>query len=316
MSTEKQIEEVLRGAPVPVPPPGLEARLVAGLRREGNGNGRSAEAPVDRPGFWRRWWPLGLPGLATAALATVAVVQQAELEALRSAPGTLAVSAAGRGLDVVAPGGPDGGVVPEAGTPVAAEVVTEIERLRALVAALSEEVSGLERLREENQRLLAEIAGQKGKLPPEVREMEVMKDKAERIRCVNNLKQLGLAVRIWASKNQNEFPPDLASLSSLVGSTKHLVCPSDATRQPALDGASVTEADSSYDFLAPGPGDPSSEPMRVMWRCPLHRNVTLVDGSVQQLTPERYEQMETRDGRLYMQPSEPRPNVPVSPAQP
>lgn len=77
------------------------------------------------------------------------------------------------------------------------------------------------------------------------------KAKAQRIACVNNLKQVGLAFRIWATDNSDQFPMQLAStqggtadwrddpsqmwrhfaaLSNELGTPKIVVCPSDALR--------------------------------------------------------------------------------------
>jgi len=56
----------------------------------------------------------------------------------------------------------------------------------------------------------------------------------------------------------------------------------------------------SYEFLAASGTD--TEPQRVMFRCPIHGNVTLCDGSVQRgiakTHPERFIE---RDGKLFLQ---------------
>ena len=81
-----------------------------------------------------------------------------------------------------------------------------------------------------------------------------MKQKARRIQCTDNLKQLGLAYRTWAIDNATESttqvptnregtPGPLRSgeafrhfqvMSNIVGSPKVLVCPADV-RVPATD---------------------------------------------------------------------------------
>ena len=60
------------------------------------------------------------------------------------------------------------------------------------------------------------------------------KQKAQTINCVNNMKQLGLAARLYAGDNNNKLPAsknwsDL--LSPTVGSPKVFVCPTDPTHR-------------------------------------------------------------------------------------
>lgn len=55
------------------------------------------------------------------------------------------------------------------------------------------------------------------------------RDKARRVQCMNNLKQISLAVRMYSMDNQEQFPPDLHSLTKYADAPKMFVCP--ATRQ-------------------------------------------------------------------------------------
>lgn len=78
------------------------------------------------------------------------------------------------------------------------------------------------------------------------------KSKAQRITCVNNLKQLGLGFTLWADDNGDKYPsvvdparggsktrPEawmhFAALSNEMVTPKILTCPSDAAKQRALD---------------------------------------------------------------------------------
>src|SRR5215813_10891199 len=62
------------------------------------------------------------------------------------------------------------------------------------------------------------------------------KQSANRIKCVNNLKQLGLSVKLYADDNDGLFPPRTNSyrwpsrLLEYYHSTNILVCPADAMR--------------------------------------------------------------------------------------
>ena len=66
------------------------------------------------------------------------------------------------------------------------------------------------------------------------------KEKANRIRCLNNLKQLGLASRLYLDDNDGYFPPRSLNnrwptrLQPGYGTTNLLVCPTDAKRGTPL----------------------------------------------------------------------------------
>lgn len=93
------------------------------------------------------------------------------------------------------------------------------------------------------------------------------KGKAQRITCANNLKQLGLALRLWADNNDGKFPwkvdqalggakPNgtsnakvnfqLSVVSNEVGSTKVLLCPNDVRRISATNFATMALTNISY----------------------------------------------------------------------
>src|ERR1043165_4314827 len=90
------------------------------------------------------------------------------------------------------------------------------------------------------------------------------------IGCANNLKQVGLAVQLWAGDN-GECPPSQVSanaggakedvehgvitryfevMSNELGTPKIVACPSDVTRQFAANFATLTSTNLSY-FIAP-----------------------------------------------------------------
>jgi hypothetical protein len=193
--------------------------------------------------------------------------------------------------------------------------LAEIARLESLAAALTEEMAAGDALSLENARLLDAIAELQKTIPAEFQGQDLMAERARRIQCVNNMKQLGLAVRIWATDNADQFPPDILSISNEVSTPKILICPSDEVRQPAANWATFGPANCSYEFLAPGPGEFEQEPLRIMWRCPIHDNVTLCDGSVQQLDLARNPGLlETRDGVLRLSPAPLAPDATLNPA--
>jgi len=93
------------------------------------------------------------------------------------------------------------------------------------------------------------------------------KEKAKRVGCMNNQKQVGLAMRLWADANEGKFPwkvdqssgggkPNgtdnakvnlqLSLASNELVSTKILLCPSDVRRDPAIDFATIALTNISY----------------------------------------------------------------------
>ena len=93
------------------------------------------------------------------------------------------------------------------------------------------------------------------------------KSKAQRISCANNLKQVGLAMRLWADNNDGKFPwkvdqslgggkPNgtdnarvnlqLSIVSNELASTKLLLCPSDVRRVSATNFAILALTNISY----------------------------------------------------------------------
>ena len=89
---------------------------------------------------------------------------------------------------------------------------------------------------------------------------------AHRIKCVNNLKNVGLAFRIFAVDNEDRFPMQISTneggsleflnsglafyhfraLSNELSTPNLLTCPNDTRRKPATNFVSLREADLSY----------------------------------------------------------------------
>ena len=90
--------------------------------------------------------------------------------------------------------------------------------------------------------------------------------KSPRIKCVNNLKNIGLAFRIFATDHQDRFPMQVSTneggsmeftddgvafrhflaMSNELSTPKIIVCPADSKRQPALSFSAVRPANVSY----------------------------------------------------------------------
>ena len=110
------------------------------------------------------------------------------------------------------------------------------------------------------------------------------KDKAQSIRCVNNLKQIGLGARIYAVDHDDTFPPDILSMKDELGTPRVLICPEDpaAVNVEGLTWETFDPSESSYEFLAAGQKDEGRDPERAMVRCRFHGHVCRMDGSVMQ----------------------------------
>ena len=290
-----EIESVLRRAPRPKPPGLLKQQLKAQALRAPRIISQ-APAATRHPGSWLgRWWPALAPTAVSLACAAVLTVQHNELQKLRQeTPAPVVRPAVAHQASATAPD-------KAAPNSLSISEQDELTRLKSLAANLGAEVSKLEQARAENARLRAQLASASAAVlsPEETQALEQARDRAQCIQCVNNLKQLGLAARVWALDNGDMNPPNVLSMSNEMGSFKILVCPADTGRQPAKDPSSFTPANCSYEYLAPSSSD-KEEPNRILFRCPFHGNVGLVDGSVQMEVAKKHpEQIVQRDGKLY-----------------
>jgi TM2 domain-containing membrane protein YozV len=131
-------------------------------------------------------------------------------------------------------------------------------------------------------------------------------DDANVIHSINNLKQIGLAFRIWEGDNNDQFPwnvsraqggtrevcrldangyelnpvPTFMVASNELSSPKILVCPNDPNKQAAADFASLTTDNISY-LLRTGPNINDSHPQEILMVDTINGLVLRCDGSVQ-----------------------------------
>jgi len=296
--SEDKIDRFLRQAPEPQPPDGLRDRLVAQIDVAARGG--PGVAVVSTSWNWLRRWRLAVAG-ATLAVASLVVsgVQQARILKLEDTIQQLRIQNVQPAL-VPHPERPI--AAPEDRNASSANTPAELQRLRTVVADLNREVESLETLRAESVEMKARIAAQAARVATaqEIQAMTELQEKAQSIACINNMKQLGLAGRIWSTDNGDVLPPDILSMSNELATTKILICPADVGRTAAPNWQNFTAANSSYQFVAPSGSE--IEPQRVMFICPVHGHITLCDGSVQSgLAKHHPERLKWQpDGSVYL----------------
>ena len=174
----------------------------------------------------------------------------------------------------------------------------DVQRLRAELQQLRAEAQETADLRAQNSQLRDELKSQTAPPPkPEEDFFAMATLHAERTRCVNSLKRLGLAARIWANDSKTDVMPDRATLKAALSKLKTnedetqnyqediLFCPSDGV--------------TSYEFVSPGATE--SRPEIIFSRCPIHNIYGLCDGSVQQIDPAKVHAVK-KDGWWVLRP--------------
>ena len=130
------------------------------------------------------------------------------------------------------------------------------------------------------------------------------KARAQSINCMNNMKQIGLACKVWALDHNDQFPFNVSTngggtfelcstgadgfdynatvhfrvLSNELGTTRILVCPCD-TKTPAMSWQFLSPSSLSYQMHS-GTNINDSNPQAVLVVCPIHGHRLLTDGTV------------------------------------
>jgi len=295
--TESQIEEVLRRAPRPAAPAGLKDKLTGQIKLPMTATASSNGVSLLRPmSWWQRWWPALAPATASLAFAVVIAVQQNEItklnETIRDLNATLSTATNSAPVQIQ----PTLSAAPAADTEA-----EELARLKQRVAALTTEIGQLESVQKANESLRAQIATPAGLSQQVIDALAEAKEKAQSAACVNNLKQVGLAVRIYANDNSDVNPPDFLTMSNELSTPKILFCPGNTNHPPVKTWAEFAATVSPYEFFAAGATNADAEPHRISVRCPIHNNIGLCDGSVQKAGKNHSEWTVERDGKLYFE---------------
>jgi len=174
----------------------------------------------------------------------------------------------------------------------------ELHALQKEVAQLQNLPAQIQQLQDANKGLAA-AAARNSNATSSAQFFDDAEAQAERIQCVNNLKQIGLAMIVWEGDNDDKYPTSILLASNELSTTTVLVCPSDKARQPyaKLGFGKFQEGMTSYKFTVKPDDEWYSDCITA--RCPIHHNYLMADGSVLQVDPEKRREYE-KDGRYYL----------------
>ena len=123
----------------------------------------------------------------------------------------------------------------------------------------------------EKNRDTAELAG----MTPE--QIAKAKSNAAFARCINNVKQIGLACRLYANEHGGVFPPDFTSLKKELVTPKILFCAAAPGVVPVATWEELDPKTISYQLLNPGGNE--RNPQVPLTSCTACGNYGLSDGS-------------------------------------
>ena len=187
----------------------------------------------------------------------------------------------------------------------------ELQNLRTEAAQLQQQIAGLIQLRVVNQELRTGLAAAQPFSDDEA--MAKAREKADSVRCANNLKNIGLAAHIYARDNEDTFPTDFLAMRNELSTPKILHCPSDLGKSEIVNWSEFSPALNSYEMLLSGLREADMEISTVVFKCPIHGHVCLTDGSVWQDPEKNGAKIVVKNGRqVLVPPSQPSPKVGVT----
>jgi hypothetical protein len=292
---EVTIENLLFRAPIPAPSPDLLQRLQAAIILQPAKS--ETRIPRARQSPFRRWFPALAFGLVLVSCAVMFGVQSNWSAKLKKQNETLRAVAAGLPQLREQHAAWEKAVAQQQELLGLRKDNEELQQLQAEIARLQTASTQLQHLREQNRQLSAAPVVSNPSTGQSF--FDEAQQQGERIQCVNNLKQLGLAMRVWAGDNNDKYPTSLVVMSNELSTVKILICPGDKARQN-LSTLSFTEFQdnmTSYRYLAQP--DDETYPGCITAMCPIHHNYLLADGSVQMINPAHVHEVK-RNGRLYL----------------
>ncbi len=150
------------------------------------------------------------------------------------------------------------------------------EKFAAATNELAEQSQYLDELHSKHALLISNLA------TASPQDLEDLKRRAQSRQCIQNLKQIGLAARVWANDNGDKFPRDYFTMREELGTPAVLFCPSGPTTIPN-DWAQLNPSMISYTWH--GATASEENPDSVLTTCPIHGHEGHGDGSVHQTRP-------------------------------
>ena len=297
--TETQIEQLLRQAPEPRAPAGLLQTLQREIILPRAQSGRVNH--FDSRPWLRRWLPaLSFAAFFVACVVAIAVQTNLLVELKRE---NATLRAAAQNLDQLRADNAEYQrlLAQSQELEKLRQDNADLQRLRGETDRLRAQLPELEKLRTANQKLQAQISNnQPVAANPNDDFFAQQKAKAESVRCINNLKQVGLAGRLWAQDNGDNYPPDFLSMTNELSTWKILQCPSDKSRT-VTSWSYVASGNISYQMISPGINVTNFHAV-VFALCPIHGHVCLIDGSVQELGTNYQSRLKVIDGKTILGP--------------
>ena len=295
---EEKIEDLLKKAPGAKAPAGLAEQLKKDIKLPRVESGSPADFT---PQTWLRRW---LPAFSLAAFFIACVVavgmQTTVISGLKNDNEQLRSSA--QNLDQLRASNEDYKklLAQSQDLDQLRKDNADLLRLRAEESRLQALAQEAGQLRASNQALLAQLPSTTTVAATNDFFAEA-KEKAENIKCMNNLKQIGLAARIWLTDHNDAYPTNFISMKNELNNWVVLQCPGDHSRN-VTSWADVEAGNVSYQLLTPVE---ETYPFSVLAWCPIHHNYLTADGSVQHLEPEAVPQrIKVVDGRTTFVPAQ------------
>lgn len=300
---EENIEALLRKAPAIKTPAGLADKLKRDIRLP-----RATvndQHRLDSPSWLRRWLPAVSLAVFLIACVVAVGVQSNIISGLKADNEKL--QAAGQNLEQLRADNAEYKKLLAASQDLdqLRKDNADLLRLRAEVEQLRAQVQEAEKLRTENHSLQTQIqAANTTKAPADF--FDQAKANAERVQCMNQLKQIGIAERVWAGDYQDVLPTNYVCMSNeLAFRWQLLQCPGDHS-STLSNWQDVAAGNVSYVMAAPAGTKDTDDPSTVFAYCPIHHNYLLIDGSVQHLSPEGVQKcIKTDNGVMKFTPTNP-----------
>jgi|SRR5881394_885400 len=277
---EEQIDQLLRKAPRPAAPVGLLEKLRTDIALPRRIETRPVNTTEAVP-FIRRWFPAISFAVIVLSCIVAIAVQTNQIAGLKHENATL--QSAAQGLEQLRRDNAEYQRLKSAQTDLERlrRDFAELQQLGTEVALLRAQMQEMDKLGAENQQLALAVQQQSRANVSDdfFARNEDARARAESMACINNLKQIGLAARIWATDNNDIFPAGWLVMTNELSTPKILICPSDKGRTAAQNWASLSAANLSYEYLNPNGSE--TNPYVILARCTVHGHVGLSDGSVQ-----------------------------------